>query len=555
MGQEIMLGEQETVTLADAEKNIRDGLGNAVKSVIAVGYYLKKIRDNHLYESAGYENIWEYASDRFGFSMSTASRYMARNDRFSRDGNSPELDARYEGFSKSQLQEMLSLDDEQMEQVTPDMTVKEIRQIRKPDIPYYPIPGQMEINDFLETMDEEETEAQEPAEQPEKVTMQISDFIERPDEPSVPELEEMDTVVRDGYCNAAARKLIESYHDWMLEDFSNRVTDVCASEMEFKAKFREGSTFWHFTAPDDTGVAHVNLFDDYIQFWNGKGKCLGNCEWFYLCAAIQSMWNVIAMEKAQETVKSIATSQQDDCPPGISYCIRQEWGTEPEQQETGRKECGKCWEQWKKSHKNLVVQQEEREELEHQEIEEASEAIPMEECNDLELLREMLRKEQNDLEEILKVNKVEPLPPNMVKKKKLLVGALAGMICDLENAEGSGEGEQELPELPRLVNNEERKAWLEDYPSWGLWYEDTHIGVKYYKYDFDNGAKLIVEEYISQYGFDKKTEITCPYYHLIGGPQVKGAKWSYHDRYNKYPNSKTELIEFLKELQKNGSNT
>ena len=83
MGQEIMLGEQETVTLADAEKNIRDGLGNAVKSVIAVGYYLKKIRDNHLYESAGYESIWEYASDRFGFSTSTASRYMARNDRFS----------------------------------------------------------------------------------------------------------------------------------------------------------------------------------------------------------------------------------------------------------------------------------------------------------------------------------------------------------------------------------------------------------------------------------------------------------------------------------------
>ena len=450
MGQEIMLGEQETVTLADAEKNIRDGLGNAVKSVIAVGYYLKKIRDNHLYESAGYESIWEYASDRFGFSTSTASRYMARNDRFSRDGNSPELDARYEGFSKSQLQEMLSLDDDQIEQVTPDMTVKEIRQIRKPDIPYYPIPGQMEINDFLETTDEEETEAQEPAEQPEKVTMQISDFIERPDEPSV----------------------------------SERVT----------------------------------------------------------------------IEKTQETVKSIATSQQDDCPPGISYCIRQEWGTEPEQQESGRKECGKCWEQWEKSHKNLVVQQEEREEPEQQEIEEASESIQMEECDDLELLREMLRKEQNDLEEILKVNKVEPLPPNMVKKKKLLVGALAGMICDLENAEESAEEERELPEMPQLRNNEERRAWLEDYPSWGLWYEDTHIGVKYYKYDFDNGAKLIVEEYISQYGFDKKTEITCPYYHLIGGPQVKGAKWSYHDRYNKYPNSKTELIEFLKELQKNGSN-
>ena len=26
--------------------------------------------------------------------------------------------------------------------------------------------------------------------------------------------------------------------------------------------------------------------------------------------------------------------------------------------------------------------------------------------------------------------------------------------------------------------------------------------------------------------------------------------WSYHSRYNKYPNSETELVEFLKEIQK-----
>ena len=74
---------------------------------------------------------------------------MTRNDRFSKGGNSPELDERYIGYSKSQLQEMLSLDDEQMGQVTPDMTVGEIRQIRKAEEDPDPqLPGQMEIGDF-----------------------------------------------------------------------------------------------------------------------------------------------------------------------------------------------------------------------------------------------------------------------------------------------------------------------------------------------------------------------------------------------------------------------
>lgn len=42
--------------------------------------------------------------------------------------------------------------------------------------------------------------------------------------------------------------------------------------------------------------------------------------------------------------------------------------------------------------------------------------------------------------------------------------------------------------------------------------------------------------------------------HLVGGPEPDRdggvPKWTYHTRYNKFPNSETELVEFLKELQK-----
>ena len=116
----------------------------------------------------------------------------------------------------------------------------------------------------------------------------------------------------------------------------------------------------------------------------------------------------------------------------------------------------------------------------------------------------------------------------------------------------------ETTALPTMKNNDQRKEWLRNYKAWGLWYEDKNIGVKYYKYDFKNGARLIVEEYAP----DPRNQNSCwvsnltesYYMHLVGGPEPESKnnipKWTYHTRYNKFPNSETELVEFLKELQK-----
>ena len=115
----------------------------------------------------------------------------------------------------------------------------------------------------------------------------------------------------------------------------------------------------------------------------------------------------------------------------------------------------------------------------------------------------------------------------------------------------------ETTALPTMKNNDQRKEWLRNYKAWGLWYEDKNIGVKYYKYDFKNGARLIVEEYAPD-PVDRNSwwvsRSETYYIHLVGGPEPERGvpKWTYHTRYNKYPNSETELIEFLKEVQKNG---
>lgn len=109
--------------------------------------------------------------------------------------------------------------------------------------------------------------------------------------------------------------------------------------------------------------------------------------------------------------------------------------------------------------------------------------------------------------------------------------------------------------LPIMKNNDQRKEWLRNYKAWGVWYEDKNIGVKYYKYDFENGARLITEEYAPD-TVDRNSwwvpRSETYYMHLVGGPEPERGvpKWTYHTRYNKFPNSETELVEFLKELQK-----
>lgn len=129
----------------------------------------------------------------------------------------------------------------------------------------------------------------------------------------------------------------------------------------------------------------------------------------------------------------------------------------------------------------------------------------------------------------------------------------AGDIAEMVSADSSETSIQ--PPLPVMKNNDQRKEWLRKYKEWGLWYTDEHIGARYYKYDFENGTRLIVEEYDPEPVHNSPWVSNEPYYmHLVGGPEPERnngiPKWTYHSKYNKYPNGETELVEFLKGVQK-----
>lgn len=163
--------------------------------------------------------------------------------------------------------------------------------------------------------------------------------------------------------------------------------------------------------------------------------------------------------------------------------------------------------------------------------------------------------EERRLKEFFEAEKEDPGLPHMtILKQQLIVGGLRIIKNLVEDCQEEPE-ESEQPPLPIMKNNDRRKEWLRNYKSWGLWYEDKNVGIKYYKYDFANGARLIVEEFTPD--SSEKSQWYTPgehhYMHLVGGPkpECKNDKgWSYHSRYNKYPNSETELVEFLKEIQK-----
>ena len=174
-------------------------------------------------------------------------------------------------------------------------------------------------------------------------------------------------------------------------------------------------------------------------------------------------------------------------------------------------------------------------------------------------ITDFLYRKETELKEMIKVEEEEPGFPHMVlMQQQMLVAGLRIIKNIVEDCQDEEAEEPEQAPLPIMRNNDQRKEWLRNYKDWGIWYEDKNTGIKYYKYDFENGARLIAEEYAPDLGINKSwwaSSVTESYYmHLVGGPEPDKAggapKWTYHTRYNKDPNSESELVEFLKEIQK-----
>ena len=344
------------------------------------------------------------------------------------------------------------------------------------------------------------------------------------------------------YLDNLTRKLIGDFDEWLKQDFHKRVLNVVTSPDELKEKIGSRRTWWFDTG---LGIAHANLFDDYVQIWDESNKCLGNYDWFYLATSIQKMWNEIAMEKAEaaqskiveETAENVSESDMSKrCQPAAENADERQQDLDQSEQDLLPEISDLVPDAWPDDLKDIPVPT-------------------------LENILRYLKKEEKDLEEIKFVAAEESgFPVNVLQKAQMNVAGLRLLrnlisTCLDSDERAKEETSEKLP-LPVMKNNDQRKEWLRNYKDWGLWYTDEHIGARYYKYDFANGARLIAEEYDrdtvhSQWVSDNTESY---YMHLIGGPEPERKsgipKWTQHGRYNKFPNSESELVEFLKEVQR-----
>ena len=128
-------------------EKIKHAMYDAARQFVYIGFLLWEVQEYGYYSEKGYASIYEYAEKELGFKKSSTKNFIAINYEFGCRNGLPRgiahertmsLQPQYQQFNYSQLCEMLSMSDKQREKVTPDMTVKQILELKRevePDLP------------------------------------------------------------------------------------------------------------------------------------------------------------------------------------------------------------------------------------------------------------------------------------------------------------------------------------------------------------------------------------------------------------------------------------
>lgn len=133
-----MLNLREERELARASvKYILTDMSDIRRSFIRLGFHLYEFERMRYYEDFGYTSIAEFAEKNLGLSKTQVSVYKNIYLEFGfydEHSSVPKmwLDDKYKQYSYSQLREMLLMSEEKRKQVKPDMTIEQIREIKKP---------------------------------------------------------------------------------------------------------------------------------------------------------------------------------------------------------------------------------------------------------------------------------------------------------------------------------------------------------------------------------------------------------------------------------------
>lgn len=112
------------------KKELEEELRGAAAGFVRIGYLLRKIEETQGYKQDGCDSLTEWAEQEYGLSASSVSRFIAINKKYSVDGYSEQLRIEYAKYGQAKLQEMLTLPEEDLQMVSPEMKRAEIREIK-----------------------------------------------------------------------------------------------------------------------------------------------------------------------------------------------------------------------------------------------------------------------------------------------------------------------------------------------------------------------------------------------------------------------------------------
>ena len=105
------------------------------------------------------------------------------------------------------------------------------------------------------------------------------------------------------------------------------------------------------------------------------------------------------------------------------------------------------------------------------------------------------------------------------------------------------------PELPIMKNNDQRKAFLDGYKGWPIWFEVPLASETYYRYDLPDGYSIVICEYRRWCEWRERYTSTG-----LKPDSIQTREYLLTPRYHYLDDCKTNrsaLIMHLREMQKN----
>ncbi len=157
---------QSGLTFNQAKELADRAIQDVKNGIVVAGYALRTIRNEKLWKEHGYANFDAFMEICYQKDKSWASNCIRVYEQFgelSGPEQTPKLKERYQEYSAGGLIEMLSMPEELREQVTADMPVREIRELKREarkvatsEPEEEQLPGQMDITDFLDEPEKEQ---------------------------------------------------------------------------------------------------------------------------------------------------------------------------------------------------------------------------------------------------------------------------------------------------------------------------------------------------------------------------------------------------------------